>query len=67
VKFQAIMMCQTTSTQLTTFSSQIYVLPSVGMGPAELTFTKKDGSERVMNASLEESKIPEYENKNLSC
>ncbi len=33
------------------------------MGPVELTFTKKDGTERVMNASLEESKIPEYENK----
>ena len=33
------------------------------MGGVELTFTKTDGSERVMNASLEESKIPVYESK----
>jgi hypothetical protein len=33
------------------------------MGPVEIAFTKKDGTERVMNASLEESKIPVYENK----
>ena len=33
------------------------------MGGVTLTFTKADGSERVMNASLEEDKIPVYENK----
>lgn len=33
------------------------------MGGVELTFTKVDGSERVMKASLEEDKIPVYENK----
>lgn len=33
------------------------------MGGVQLTFTKADGSERVMNASLEEDKIPVYENK----
>jgi hypothetical protein len=33
------------------------------MGGVELTFTKKDGTERVMKATLEESKIPVYENK----
>ena len=35
----------------------------VRMGGVQLTFTKADGSERVMNASLEEDKIPVYENK----
>lgn len=33
------------------------------MGGVELTFTKTDGTERVMNASLEETKIPVYESK----
>lgn len=32
-------------------------------GPVELTFEKKDGTMRVMNASLEESKLPSYEKK----
>lgn len=32
------------------------------MGGVQITFTKKDGSQRVMNATLEPDKIPEYEN-----
>ncbi len=32
-------------------------------GPVELTFQKKDGTMRVMNATLEESKLPDYEKK----
>ena len=33
------------------------------MGPVQLTFTKKDGNERVLNGTLQEDKIPAYENK----
>ena len=32
-------------------------------GPVELTFQKKDGTMRVMNATLEEGKLPAYEKK----
>ena len=33
------------------------------MGPVTVTFTKKDGSERVMNCSLQQEIIPISENK----
>jgi uncharacterized protein YccT (UPF0319 family) len=33
------------------------------MGAVELTFQKKDGTMRVMNCTLEESKLPVYEKK----
>jgi len=31
------------------------------VGPATVTFTKKDGTERVMECTLEESKLPKVE------
>ena len=33
------------------------------MGAVELTFQKKDGTMRIMNCTLEESKLPVYEKK----
>lgn len=32
-------------------------------GEARITFTKKDGTERVMNCTLDENQFPEYEKK----
>lgn len=33
------------------------------LGPVQVTFTKADGSERVMNCSLQKGVVPEYERK----
>ena len=32
-------------------------------GPAKITFTKTDGTERIMKCTLQESVIPQYEKK----
>lgn len=35
----------------------------LGCGPVSITFTKTDGSERVMKCTLEEGVVPVYEKK----
>lgn len=35
------------------------------MGPVKVTFTKTDGSERVMNCTLQENVLPEIEKKTV--
>jgi len=40
-----------------------WLISHLKMGAVELTFQKKDGTMRVMNATLEESKLPVYEKK----
>ena len=54
---------QQNTAALNTPEGKAWLISMLKMGPARITFTKTDGSERVMNCTLEETALPSIENK----
>ena len=51
------------ASEIDTPEGRKWVVSMLKMGPVEITFTKKDGSERVMNCTLKEDLTESYEKK----
>jgi hypothetical protein len=49
--------------QLETIEGKEWIVSHLKMGPVKVTFTKKDGTSRVMNCTLQEGVIVPHEKK----